>query len=324
MRAVRYDHFGGADVLRVVDVPEPVPGAGEVKLRVLAASLNPLDWKIREGHMRLVPILARPPRGTGCDVAGEIVAIGGGAGERHRGEIVFGSLWPFGREGSCAEFVVVGADRVVPVPKGVDPEMAAALPVAGGTAVQALEDDAAVKPGQRALLTGAAGGVGHFAVQLCRHLGVHVVALCGPANVEFVRTLGADEVVDYTQSSLTSRFDRFDLVFDAANALSLAACRPLLKPGGLYLGTAGSVGVAMRTAIDGLFAALGGAVHARNLGLRANAAMWRRLGAYASSGVLRPHVSARIGLDDVASAQARMATGHGRGKIVVVPSLAAA
>jgi NADPH:quinone reductase-like Zn-dependent oxidoreductase len=319
MRAVRYHRFGGPDVLRVEDIAEPVPCAGEVKVRVLAASLNPLDWKIRDGHLRLVPVLARPPRGTGCDFAGEIVATGGTTGERHVGEIVFGSLNAFGRDGACAEFLAIAADRVVPVPAGIAPEAAAALPIAGGTAVQALEDEGRVAKGQSMLLTGAAGGVGHFAVQLARYLGVRVVAVCGPANVDFARTLGADEVVDYTTDSLSSRHDRFDLVFDAANALSLTQCRPLMKPGALYLGTAGSAGAAMRTAVDSLFAALGGKVRARNLTLQASATLWGRLARYAAAGVLVPHVAERIGLADVAPAQARMQTGHGRGKIVVVP-----
>lgn len=320
MRAVRYDRFGGPDVLHVTEVPDPVPHAGEVTVRVDAAGLNPIDAKIRAGHLRFVPMLARPPRGTGCDFAGVIVAVGGGPTERHVGELVFGSLHPFGRAGSCAEFVVIAADRVVPVPDGVSAEVAAALPVAGGTAVQALEDEAAIQPGQRVLLTGAAGGVGHFAVQLCRHFGVHVVAVCGPANVDFVRSLGAEEVVDYTRDDVTARSDRFELVFDAANALSLSGCRHLLQPGGLYLGTAGNTGTAVRTAIDGLLARVGGRVHARSVVLKAQPATWRRIAAYAATGVLHPHIDSRVDLAGVAQAHARIDTGHGRGKIVVTAS----
>jgi NADPH:quinone reductase-like Zn-dependent oxidoreductase len=319
MRAVRYDRFGPPEALRVVDVPEPTPRPGEVKLRVRAASLNPLDWKIRAGHLRMLPVLVRPPRGTGCDVAGEIVAIGGHCGERHAGELVFGSMPPFGRDGACAEFVLIAADRVVPVPPGVDAEAAAALPIAAGTAVQAIEDEARIAPGQRVLLTGAAGGVGHFAIQLLRHHGAEVVAVCGPDNVDFVRSLGAHEVVDYTMADVASRTDRFDLVFDAANALTLARCRPLMNRGALYLGTAGDTAAAIRTAIDGLFARLGGGVRAGSIQLRGGGAMWRRLARYAGNGVLVPTIARRIGLDEVAAAQAQMATGHGRGKVVVVP-----
>jgi len=319
MRAVRYHRFGGPEVLAVEDVPEPVPGPGEIGVRVLAASLNPLDWKIRDGHLRFVPVLSRPPRGTGCDFAGEVVAIGGACGERHVGEIVFGSLNPFARDGSCAEFLLCAADRVVPVPPGVDPESAATLPIAGGTALQAIDDEARLGAGQSMLLTGAAGGVGHMAVQLAKHRGARVVALCGPANVGFVRDLGADEVVDYTNADLAARHDRFDVVFDAANALTLDHCRPFMKPGALYVGTAGDTASALRTAIDGAFAALGGRVRARNLVLRNGPSSWTRLAHLAADRAFVPYVAQRIGLSEVAHAQARMQTGHGRGKIVVVP-----
>jgi NADPH:quinone reductase-like Zn-dependent oxidoreductase len=320
VRAARYDRYGPPDVLHVAEVPVPEPLAGEVRLRVEAASLNPLDWKVREGHLRFVPVFKSPPRITGCDVAGVIVAVGGGPGPRHVGERVFGSLSPLGREGSCAEFCVIGAHRIVPIPEGIDFATAAALPVAAGTAVQALADEAHLAAGQRVLVTGAAGGVGHFAVQYAKHLGAHVVAVCGPDNVDFVASLGADRVVDYRATDVASLDETFDLVFDAANALDWHASRRLLVRGGLYLGTAGSARSAVATAIGGLLAPLAGGTRARNLTLRGNRQDLERLARLAAEGVLRPHVARRIGLDEVAQAQAAMATGHGRGKIVVVPA----
>jgi len=218
VRAIRYRSFGPPEVLEVVDVDAPEPAAGEIKVRVAAASLNPLDWKIRDGHLRLVPVLARPPRGTGTDFAGEIVAIGGGPGPRHVGERVFGSLSPFGRQGSCAEFITVPAHHAVAVPQSLTFEQAATLPLAGGTAVQALADDARLTAGQRVLVTGGAGGVGHFAVRFAKHLGAHVSATCGPSNVEFVSGLGADRVIDYTRTDVLACGETFDLVFDAVRA----------------------------------------------------------------------------------------------------------
>src|SRR6516162_1405880 len=136
MRALRFDRYGSSDLLRVEEVSEPVPRAGQAKVRVRAAGLNPIDWKIRAGDLRLVPLFKGPPRGLGCDFAGEVVAGGGGATERHVGERVFGSLAPFAREGALAEFLVVAYDRILPIPDGVDEAVAAALPVAGGTALQ--------------------------------------------------------------------------------------------------------------------------------------------------------------------------------------------
>ncbi len=194
MRALRYDRYGTADVLYVADLPEPVPAGGEAKVRVRAASLNPLDWKIRAGHVRLLPMFRAPPRGIGrrfrrrdrrCRRRRNVAAS-----RRARVRIAA----PFGREGALADYIVVALDRIVPIPENLDDEHAAALPMAGGTALQALTDEAALASGQRVLITGAAGGVGHFAVQIAKHVGAHVVAVCSAGNAEFVRSLGADEV----------------------------------------------------------------------------------------------------------------------------------
>lgn len=317
MRAVRYERYGAPDVLHVAEVAESVPAAGEVRVRVEAASLNPLDWKLREGHLRLVPLFEAPPRTTGCDFAGTIVAVGGGPGPRHVGERVFGMLSPFRREGSCAESCVANAARVAPLPAQIDFATAACLPMAGGTAVQALHDEAKLAAGQRVLIVGAAGGVGHFAVQYAKHAGAHVVATCSAANVAFVAGLGADETIDYRATDLAG-LDGFDVVFDAVNALDWRRAQRMLRSNGLYIGTAGSTASAVVTGIGTLLAPLGG-TRARSVTLRPAVAAWQRLADLAARGVLKPHIERRIGLAEVAAAQAAMATGHGRGKIVVLP-----
>ena len=319
MRAVVYRRFGPPGVLEVADLPEPEPAAGEVKVRVFAAGLNPLDWKIRAGHVRMLPAFARPPRTTGTDLAGEIVGVGGGPGPRHVGERVFGSLSPFGRDGSCAEYVVVAAHRVVPIPDNVSFEAAAAAPVAGGTALQALADDAGLRAGQRVLITGAAGGVGHFAVQVAKHLKAYVVATCGSANVAFVRTLGADEVVDYTRDDVLARIDAFDVIFDAADALGWRRARARLARDGLYIGTGGSAATAVATTISSVLAPMLTGTRARTFILKGGGAMWQRLAGLLASGTLVPQVTHRVGFGEVAAAQERMETGHGRGKTVVLP-----
>jgi NADPH:quinone reductase-like Zn-dependent oxidoreductase len=323
MRALRYDRFGPPDVLHVDDVPDAAPAVGEVLVRVRAAGLNPLDWKIRAGHLRLVPLLARPPRGIGCDFAGDVVGVGGGAHARHVGERVFGSLPPFPRQGSCAELLTIGADRIAVMPAILDYREAAALPVAGGTAVQALDDHAHLAAGQRILISGAAGGVGHFAVQLARHRGAHVTAVCSAGNVDFVRAQGADDVVDYGREDVTTRNATFDVILDAAGAWTYFGCRRLLAPEGLYLGTSGSTAAAVSTVVGGSLARLSSRQRAVSLALRAGARAWERLAVLAADGVLRPQVAPTIGFDGVAQAQRAMETGHGRGKIVVVPEFAA-
>ena len=319
MRAVRYERYGSPDVLHVEDVPEPTPGAGEVKVRVRAASLNPLDWKIRSGHLKLIPLFRAPPRGTGCDLAGEIVGVGSGAMPRHMGERVFGMISPFVREGSCAEFVVVAADRVAPILDALDFVHAAALPMAGGTALQALVDEARLAAGQRVLITGAAGGVGHFAVQVAKHLGAHVVGVCGAANVEYVRDLGADEVVDYARDDFTRRTDRFDVVFDAAGASSFAAARHVLTETGCYINTLGTGAATMSTIASAVLARVSSRQRVVPFTLAAGGAMWQRLAQLAAEGFLRPRVERTITLEECADAQRAMETGHGCGKLVVVP-----
>ena len=157
---------GGIPVPALPDQPWEYQTAN-AKIRVRAVGLNPVDWKIVAGRLGFLPLFRSPPCGVGLDYAGEIVGVGGGATERHVGERVFGSLMPFGRDGACGDFIVAPYDRMLPLPSEVDAVQAAALPIAGGTALQVLADEANVAAGQRVLITGAAGGVGHFGVQSC-------------------------------------------------------------------------------------------------------------------------------------------------------------
>lgn len=320
MRALRYARFGPPDVLEVVDLDEPMPRAGEFKVRVRAASLNPLDVKLRAGHLRLMPGFDRPPRGSGVDFAGEIVGTGGAAEGGFPGMRVFGSLSPFRRAGSFAEFVCVTPDRFAPVPEAVTDAQAAALPIAAGTAVQALADHARLASGMRVLVIGAAGGVGHYAVQYARHAGAHVTATCGPGNVAFVESLGADVVLDYTREDGTSGSSRYDVVFDVAGRSSWRAVRNVLDPAGVYLNTSGDAGAVVTTLGETIAARVTGRQRVVGLVLKGGAEAWRRLAKLAEARALVSHVRATIGLADVAEAERAMEAGHGRGKVVVDPT----
>jgi NADPH:quinone reductase-like Zn-dependent oxidoreductase len=320
MRALRYDRYGGPEVLQVVDVAEPSPQPGEVKVRVRAASLNPLDWKLRAGHARFLPLFRSPPRTLGCDFAGEIVGVGGGPISHFVGERVFGALLPFGRDGTLAEYAVANVERLATLPANVSFEQGAALPVAGGTAHQALVDDARLVRGQRIVITGAAGGVGHFAVQIAKHLGAHVVGVCSAANADFVRGLGADEVIDYGREDFTQRGERFDVVFDAACTSSYHAARAVLADDGVYLNTGGRGSAVAGTLVGGLIARATSRQRAVAVTLRSGAARWRQLATLAEDGIVQAHIARTIGFEHVADAQRAMETGHGRGKIVVKPA----
>jgi len=320
MRSVVYRRYGPPEVLELAQADEPAPRAGEVKVRLCAASVNPLDAKIRAGHLRLLPTVDRPPRGTGVDFAGEIVATGGDTAGFFPGMRVFGSLSPFRRAGTCAEFVCVATGRMAPMPDDVTDSVAATLPIAAGTAVQALADHASLAPGMRVLVIGAAGGVGHFAVQFARHVGAHVTATCGPTNVAFVASLGADDVLDYTREDVARGGATWDVVLDAAGRSNWRTMRGHLAPDGIYLNTCGDAGAAAATIRDTLAARLAGRQRVVALALKGGAAAWRRLARLAGERVLVPHVRATIGLAEVADAHRELEAGHGRGKIVVDPS----
>jgi NADPH:quinone reductase-like Zn-dependent oxidoreductase len=317
MRALRFERYGTSDVLRVEEVSEPLPRPGEAKVRVHAVSLNPLDCKVRAGDLRLIPIFRGPPRGLGCDFAGEIVAIGGGATERHVGERVLGSLLPFARDGALADFILAAYDRLLPIPEGIDDPVAAALPIAGGTALQAWIDEAGVVAGQRVLVNGAAGGVGHVAVQIARHLGTHVVGVCSAGNADFVRGLGAHEVIDYAREDFTRRDQRFDVVFDVAATSSFEAAKRVLSEFGCYLNTGPTAAAIATTAVSAVIARLTSHRRAIPIVLRNSPPLWHRVAQLVKSGAMRPHIERTITLDEVAAAQRDMETGHGRGKIVV-------
>ena len=325
MRALRYDRFGPPATLHVATVPTPEPGAGELSVRVTAAGLNPLDGKIRAGTLRWLPVLERPPRGTGTDFAGIVEQVGPGVRGFASGDRVFGSLSPLQQQGSFAEVVVVRPDRIAAVPPRVALESAAALPVAGGTAVQALTDDVRLRAGQRLLVTGAAGGVGATAVQYARHLGARVTGVCSAGNADYVRMLGADAVIDYATTDWTRGEDggpgggRYDVVLDAACASDFVRARRVLAPDGAYLTTLGSH-AAVADLLRGRIASLGTKQRCIGVTLKGGAAAWERLIGLAASGAIAPTITRSIRLEEVAAAQAAMATGHSRGKTIVVPS----
>ncbi|GAA4615167.1 NAD(P)-dependent alcohol dehydrogenase [Saccharopolyspora hordei] len=228
MQAVLYDRYGGPDVLYVGRVPRPEPGPGEVLVRVRAVSVNGGELAVRSGRLRLLSGRGFPKR-VGLDFTGEVAALGTGVTDLVAGERVWGVVGRSSGLGSAAEYVAVPAQRVGRVPDGLDLVEAAALPVAT-TAITALRDKTRLRPGERLLVRGAAGGVGNAAVQLGRSRGAEVTALARAANHDFVRGLGAHEVFDH-RTTRPADLGRFDVVVDTAGT-DLLAFRRLLRPGG--------------------------------------------------------------------------------------------
>ena len=214
MKAAVYTKVKSGKVLEIKDLQQPVPKDNEIVLRVRAASVNPLDWRMKT---------ERP----GVDVAGEIVAVGRMVAQFRPGDAVFGA-----GKGAFAEYVCASEAKLAPKPEGVTFEQAASVPIAGLTALQALRDKGHLQPQQKVLINGATGGIGTFAVQIAKSFGANVTGVCSTKNVDLVRSLGADRVIDYTREDFTQDRGRYDLLLDNVGNRSLLSMRRVLSPNG--------------------------------------------------------------------------------------------
>lgn len=234
MKAIVQREYGSADVLAVADIDKPEVRENEVLVRVHAASVNPYEWHFMTGRPHLVRIeagLLRPKRKPlGVDLAGRVEAVGEEVERFQTGDEVFG-----GSRGSFAEYVSVPEDRIVRKPANVTFEQAAAVPMAGLTALQGLRDKGRIQPGSKVLINGVSGGVGTFAVQIAKSFGAEVTGVCSSRNVDMVRSIGADKVIDYTTEDLLRSGERYDLILDMVGSHSLTDCRSVLSPKGVYV-----------------------------------------------------------------------------------------
>jgi len=233
MKAIRYHRYGTPEVLQLDEVPAPVPRSGQVLVRVAAASVNPKDILLRKGRLRLLGP-GKPPQIPGNDFAGTVEAVGRGVRSVAVGDSVFG-LISGPRTGAYAEKLIASEHEVAPMPVHASVVEAAALPLVGLTALQALRDLAAVRPGDEVLLNGASGGVGTVAIQVAVALGARVTAVCSSRNVALVKKLGAADVIPYDTCPLTDVQRRFAVVFDIFGTCPFRRARPLLLPDGRYV-----------------------------------------------------------------------------------------
>jgi NADPH:quinone reductase-like Zn-dependent oxidoreductase len=323
MKAIVYCDYGLAN-LKLEDVEKPTPNDDQVLVRVRAASVNPYDWHFVEGSpkiMRMMGVGLRKPRDTrlGVDFAGTVEGVGKNVTQFKPGDEVFG-----GRTGAFAEYVCPRADRAITLkPANITFEQAASVNIAGITALQAIRDKGKVEAGQKALINGASGGVGTFAVQIAKLYGADVTGVCSTRNVDFVRSLGADHVIDYTKEDFTKSPDRYDVIIDNVANHSLSECRRVLTPKGKYVMIGGGgvneqgfIGLMARP----LKAMVLSPFISQQMGMMMADANQKDLTVLADlmlSGKVKPVIDRSYKLSEVPDAIRYVEQGHARGKVVI-------
>jgi len=323
VKAIVQEWFGSPDVLQFVDTEQPAIGPADVLVRVHAAALNPYDWHIMRGDpyvarlMGTVGLTKPKPRIAGVDGAGRVEAVGANVRGLRPGDEVLGRF-----EGAFAEYARAEADLVVPKPARLTFEQAAALTMSGQTALRAIRDAGQVHAGQRVLVNGAAGGVGSFAVQIAAALGAEVTGVCSTGNVEFVRSLGAAHVIDYTKADFTDGHVRYDVVQDNVGNQPLRRLRRALTPTGTLVSNAGGPPDGrVLGPIGAIIGVLAVNVFVRQR-LRPLPDTWTREHLLAvidlvEAGQLTPAVGRTYPLADTAAGMRYLEQGHARGKVVV-------
>jgi len=320
MKAIVYHQYGGPEVLQYVEVDRPTAGDDEVLLKVRAASVNPFDWHFMRGlpyGVRLIAGLGRPRSvRLGVDVAGVVDSVGRNVTGFKAGDEVLGSS-----RGAFAEYVCTRESALAPKPANVTFEQAACVAIAGCTALQALRDKGKIQAGQKALINGAAGGVGTFAVQIAKLFGADVTGVCSSRNMDMVRAIGADRVMDYAREDFTKVSEPYDLILDNIGNHSLLECRRALKPQGICVGAGGASDPWMMRPIARTIAALALSV----IGSRKLTGVLAKLtkedlavlSELMTAGKVTPVIDRRYRLSEVADAIRYSEEGHARGKIVI-------
>ena len=320
MKAIVYYNYGSPDVLKCEEIEKPAAGDKEVLIRVHAASVNPYDWHFMRGtpYFLRIPAGLRKPKITrlGVDVAGQVEAVGRNVTQFKPGDGVFGMC-----KGAFAQYARASESALVIKPANVTFEQAASVPIAALTALQGLRDKGQIQPGQKVLINGAAGGVGTFAVQNAKTFRAEVTGECSTRNMDMVRSIGADRVIDYTQEDFTRNEKRYDLILDCVGNHSLSACRRVLNPKGIYVAVGGPSGRWMIGFLaDAITAPVMSWFVSQKLVMvlakpsKEDLTTMREL---MESGKVTPVIDKRYSLSEVPEAIRYLEEGHARGKVVI-------
>ena len=325
MKAIVRDSYGSPNVLELTDIDKPEPADDEVLLRIHAASVNPADWHFLRG----IPYIARMQFGLrkpkdrvlGCDVAGDIEAVGNNVTMLQPGEEVFGSPFMHGL-GAFAEWVCISEDLLAPKPAALSFEQVAAVPLAALTALQGLRDQGRIEPGHKVLIIGASGGVGTFAVQIAKSFDAEVSGVCSTRNVEMVRALGAEHVIDYTKEDFTHSGQKYDLIFQLAGTLSPSECRSALTSNGTLVISSGESEGRWIGPVDRVIKALVLSAFVSqkmvSFTVKPNREDLQLLKQFIEDGTLTPVIDRTYPLAQLPEAIRYLEEGHARGKVVII------
>ena len=320
MRAAVYSSYGPPDVVQITDVAKPVPNDDELLIKVHAASVNPYDWHFMRGEpyfFRLRLGLRKPKiQFFGADVAGRVETVGRNVTQFKPGDAVFGMA-----TGAFAEFVCAAPSKLAAKPDAMTFEQAAAAPIAGLTALQGLRDKGQIQPGQKVLINGASGGVGTFAVQIAKSLGAEVTGVCSTGNVDLVRSLGADHVVDYTREDFTAGGRRYDVLIDVAGSRSFSDCRRVLAPGAPHVIVGGPKTNRLLGPLSHVLktrlASIGESQQVHFFIANVTTERLLVLRGLLEAGDVAPVVDKTYALSEIGDAFAYLGEGHARGKVVI-------
>lgn len=310
MKAAIINRYGSPEVFEYTEVEKPQFKSDQMLVRVYASSVNPIDWKIRSGMLKILTG-NKFPLILGFDVSGEVLEVGDRVSKFKRGDEIYVRLDGL-PGGAYAEYAAVSEKIAAAKPTNISHEEAASVPLAGMTALQALRDEGNLKPGQKVLINGASGGVGIFGVQIAKILGAEVTAVCGSSNVELVKSLGADFAIDYKQQDFTKDTTKYDIVFDVVGNSSLSACKNVLQPNGIYVTTQPYPGNYLQSFLSGLTPGQKYKV----ILLKSNSSDLAYLKQQIEAG-MRTIIDRTYPLSEIAAAHTYSEVGHAIGKIVI-------